>query len=703
MQNERFRIPQSAFRHPQWKRLVAALCIVALTLFIPLSGLAWGAGETVVSGPRLWPAMALPSRAYMPGRILVKFWPKAQLSVQAVMDDMGLRPLGHLRALDVYIVEVTPGSELETAARLAAHPAVAYAEPDVLVQALATPNDPYYVNGYQWNLTRIKAEQAWDTTTGSSDIVIAIVDTGVDLSHPDLAAKIVAGYDFVNGDSDASDDHGHGTHVASIAAALSNNGRGLAGVSWGARIMPVKVLSADGSGLVSNVANGICWAADHGADVINLSLGGPAAATLQSAVDYAYNAGALVVAAAGNSYKEGNPPIYPAACNHVLAVAATNDLDGHASYSSSGSYVDVAAPGGDPTSSSDSNPNHWIVGAYWRGKGCDYAWGAGTSQAAPHVAGLAALLLSVNSSLTNNDLEVLIRNTAVDVSTPGWDEFTGYGRIDAQAAVAAASAQPSSSYVLTKQLLTAEPVRVNDPLSFVIRITNTGDSWISVLPLQDVYDTAYLSYAGANPPSDDQVNDGVVDWSDLTASLGQDLAPGASFTVTVTFWAGADTTGLPDNRTVNTAIVHDALADPDGPGPLGAGQALPTQQDSASVRITNPTGLTLASFAGAAQPDGVLLTWETASELELVGFRLLRREAGQSFAALNEALIFARYAGANQGATYTYRDREVLPGTTYDYALEMVTSDGSVERQGPVSLTVSWWLRLPLVMNVRGQ
>ncbi|MBC8449193.1 MAG: peptidase S8, partial [Chloroflexi bacterium] len=643
----------------RWKCLMAALFAGALALTVPLSGLARGTGETGVSGPRLLPPMDPSPRAYLPGRILVKFSTQAQLGGQSVMDDMGLQTLDHLQALDVHVLSVTPGTELDAAARLAAHPAVAYAEPDYLVYALTTPNDPYY-SGYQWNLAHINADEAWDTTTGSSDITIAIVDTGVDLVHPDLADKTVAGYDFVNGDSDASDDHGHGTHVASIAAATSNNGRGLAGVSWGARIMPVKVLGADGGGLVSSVANGICWAADHGADVLNLSLGGPAAATLQSAVDYAYNAGVLVVAAAGNNYEEGNPPIYPAACDHVLAVAATNNLDGHASYSSSGSYVDVAAPGGDPSGSGDSDPTHWIIGAYWRGKACDYAWSAGTSQAAPHVAGLAALLLSVDGDLTHDELEASIRDTAVDVGTPGWDEFSGDGRIDAQAALATASPQISSSYTLTKRLHTAEPVRVSDPLGFTIRITNTGDSWIGVLPLRDVYSTTYLSYVSAIPPSNDNVDDGVVDWSDLTASLGQDLAPGASVTVVVNFKAKTDTTGLPDDRTVNTAIVHDALADLDGIGPLGAEQALPAQQDSDSVKITFPTGLMLASLAGVAQPGGVLLTWETASELDLLGFRLLRRpstslghdEAGGEFEVVNEALIFAQVAGANLGATY---------------------------------------------------
>ncbi len=302
-----------------------------------------------------------------------------------------------------------------------------------------TPNDTYY-SSYQWNLRQIEAPMGWALNTGSDGVIIAVLDTGVDLTHPDLQGKLVAGYDFINNDSDPSDDQGHGTHVAGIAAALSNNSRGIAGVSWGAKIMPVKVLGADGTGSMSAIASGITWAANNGADVINLSLGGSSSSsTLQDAVNYAYNQGVLVVAAAGNWYQKGNPVIYPAAYPHVLAVAATGDQDEHASYSETGDYVDVAAPGGNPTDSNDNNPNHWILSTYWRGRGYgDYLWVVGTSQATPHVAGLAALIWSVNPSLTNDQVEQIIEETAVDLGVPGRDDVFGYGRIDVYAALSRA-------------------------------------------------------------------------------------------------------------------------------------------------------------------------------------------------------------------------------------------------------------------------
>jgi len=303
-----------------------------------------------------------------------------------------------------------------------------------------TPNDTDY-STYQWNMPQIRAPYAWAISTGSSDVVVAVLDTGVDLTHPDLQEKLVAGYDFVHGDAGPSDDEGHGTHVAGIVAAHTNNSRGVAGVSWQGKIMPVKVLNWRGQGTHTQIAQGIMWAADQGAQIINLSLGGEnSSATLQNAVNYAYNKGALVVAAAGNYYQEGNPVFYPAAYPHVLAVAATGDEDEHASYSETGYYVDVAAPGGNPSSNWDSNPNHWIRSTYWRGAGYgEYAQVAGTSQAAPHVSGLAALIWSVSPSMSNDQVEQTIEETAVDLGSPGRDDVFGYGRIDAYRAVASAS------------------------------------------------------------------------------------------------------------------------------------------------------------------------------------------------------------------------------------------------------------------------
>ena len=222
------------------------------------------------------------------------------------------------------------------------------------------------------------------------------------------------------GNANVTDDFGHGTHVAGIAAAATNNGIGIAGVSWGARVMPVKVLDQYGNGWYSDIADGIVYAADNGAKIINLSLGGAAASqTLCQAAAYAQQKGALLVAATGNA---GAAVLYPAACDGVLAVAATDRSDQRASFSNYGPEVDLAAPGVDIYSTWP-----WLDGYFTK---------SGTSMAAPHVSGVAALVWSRWPEWDNIEVSRRIMETAVDVDVSGWDPYTGWGRLDAAAALA---------------------------------------------------------------------------------------------------------------------------------------------------------------------------------------------------------------------------------------------------------------------------
>ncbi len=455
--------------------------ILILALLIVLSAFPMFAfaGTPRASGtgaiPSILPGSAATAAEYAPGRVLVRFEPGVTADEAGnILERYGLTTIGRVAGIDVQVLKAPVGEEVSLARRLAADPRIAYAEPDYIYHALTTPDDTYY-SGYQWNMPYINAESAWDVTTGSSGVTIAIVDTGVDTGHPDLSSKIVSGYDFVNGDSDPSDDNGHGTHVAGIAAAVTNNGEGVAGVSWGAKIMPVKVLDSSGSGALSDVANGITWAADHGAQIVNMSLGSTAAAsTLEDAINYAYGKGALLVAAAGNDYESGNPTAYPAAYDHVLAVGAIGDSDEHAHYSNTGSYVDVVAPGGNASDSYDTNPNHWILSTYWRGSGYSYVQVVGTSQAAPHVAGLAALILSVDGSLTNDEVEQVIENTAVDLGSSGRDDTFGYGKIDAAAALAAVQSPTATPTATTGPTNTPSPTATTGPTSTPSPTPTTG-------------------------------------------------------------------------------------------------------------------------------------------------------------------------------------------------------------------------------------
>lgn len=326
--------------------------------------------------------------------------------------------------------------------RLKQLPNVVYAEPNYIATAVMTPNDPYY--SYQWHMTRIGMVNAWDESTGSG-VVVAVVDTGVKQSLADLAqTSFVAGYDFINSDSDPTDDQGHGSHVCGTVAQSTNNSVGVTGVAYNATIMPVKVLDSSGSGAYTQIADGIYWATDHGADIINMSLGGSSSnTTLQDAVNYAWNNGVLVVCAAGNN--NVSSPFYPAAYPVCISVSAINSADGKADYSNYGSTIDVCAPGGDSVDRNGDGYMDGILQNTFDTSGDGYFFYTGTSMASPHVAGVAALVKALDPSLTNAEIRNIIETTVEDLGAAGWDQYFGYGLVDAYAACLAAGAPPDTT------------------------------------------------------------------------------------------------------------------------------------------------------------------------------------------------------------------------------------------------------------------
>nr|AEB91314.1 protease DV1 [uncultured bacterium] len=312
------------------------------------------------------------------------------------------------------VVKVEDGDIEKAIEAYKKNPDVEYAEPNYVYHASWTPNDTYFAS-YQYAPQKVQAQSAWDVTRGSSSVKVAIIDTGVDYNHPDLAGKVVKGYDFVDNDSDPMDLNNHGTHCAGITAAATNNSRGIAGMAPNVTILAVRVLDARGSGTLDDVANGIIHAVDSGAKVVSLSLGGSSSATtLKNAVDYATSKGAVVIAAAGN--ESTSAPSYPAYYSNAIAVAATDRNDALASFSNYGSWVDVAAPGVDILSTV-------------RGNG--YAYMSGTSMATPLVAGVAGLLASQGKSASQ--IRSAIENTATKVSGTG--TYFAKGRVNAAGAV----------------------------------------------------------------------------------------------------------------------------------------------------------------------------------------------------------------------------------------------------------------------------
>src|SRR5919108_6235591 len=289
-------------------------------------------------------ARGAPKTRYVPGELLVRFRPGTSVAeMRAAARRAGGTLLGTVSKLGLHIVEVPPSRTRAALASLGSEPSVQSVERDVMLEALDTiPNDPLWST--QWGSRLVGTPRAWDASTGAAGVVIAVLDTGADSPHPDLRGAIVPGYDFVSDDADASDDHGHGTSVAGVIAARTNNTEGQSGVCWGCSLLPAKVLDSSGSGKTSTIAVGIVWAVDHGARVLNMSFGGPApTGALQAAVQYAASRGAVLVAAAGNSGVD--TPFYPAAYPDVIGVAATTDADVRYSWSNFGSWVQVAAPG----------------------------------------------------------------------------------------------------------------------------------------------------------------------------------------------------------------------------------------------------------------------------------------------------------------------------------------------------------------------
>ena len=338
---------------------------------------------------------------FVPDQILVKFKPEIndemQNEIVQTHDATIELVIPHIK---VKVVKVNAEDRDHILDAMSHDPSVEFAEPNLIVSTAYTPSDSNFTQA-QWDMKTVSAPQAWDITKGDPSVIIAILDTGVSQTHLDLAGKIAMNINFT--DSPTFDDiYGHGTHVAGIAAAATDNGIGIAGLGFNSRIANVKVMSDIGSGSISGVANGIIWATDNGAKVISMSLGAPGAnsSTWRDAVNYAWGKGAVIVAAAGNDATDEQ--FYPAVYPNVIAVASTDITEQLSPYSNYGDWVDIAAPGGPIWSTVPNN---------------GYNYKSGTSMATPHVAGLAGLLFAVakdtnGNGFVNDEVRKCIETTA---------------------------------------------------------------------------------------------------------------------------------------------------------------------------------------------------------------------------------------------------------------------------------------------------
>ena len=341
---------------------------------------------------------------------------------------------------------------------------------------VSAQNDAYFQNGAQWYLNKVNAPTAWNITQGSSDVVVAVLDTGIDASHPDLVGKVLPGYDFVNNDSDASDDNGHGTSVAGFIAPRTNNGIGLAGMAANVKLLPVKILDKHNVGTAFNIAQGITYAADQGADIINISVStANSSDTIKRAVEYAWAKGCVIVAATGNT--GAKTARYPAALDNVIAVSSTTYVDSLSSFSTHGSYVDICAPGSGTLTLNNKD---------------GYTSVSGTSYATPLVSGAAALLASLPGNLTNTQIVNALLDNATDIGDAGRDDKFGFGLLNvgdavlnSTSAVASASvtttveANLTISEVTTKGAIVDVTVAQHQP--FTLECSNDMNTWIPLL------------------------------------------------------------------------------------------------------------------------------------------------------------------------------------------------------------------------------
>ena len=374
-----------------------------------------------------------------------------------------------IEELDIIQVQATP----EQVKKIA--PRTEYVEEEGLVKIFTvTPNDPLY--SQQTNLTTINAARSWNQTKGAngSPNIIAVLDTGVKGDHPDLEGKILSGYDYVNQQPLAanynSDDNGHGTEVAGVIAANTDNNIGIAGINWNGQILPIKIINKQGVGTTTNVAMGIRCAADNGAKVINMSFGGSRSQVVADAIEYAWSKGLIIVAASGNDGT--NELVYPAADDKVIAVGSVNNDNNWSSFSNYGSSLDIVAPG---------------ENIYTTDLDGDYSQGSGTSLSAPEVAAAIGLFLSKNSSFTPDQILSKLEETAQRVSGMDGQNFSdryGYGLLEINGFLISADSTPLYAYHWVTAGPYSGPGSARDPISpsqttqlFVTLLNSGSQTW----------------------------------------------------------------------------------------------------------------------------------------------------------------------------------------------------------------------------------
>ena len=583
------------------------------------------------------------------GEILVGYRSGGRFEQRAYALAQDLEPVAQIADLRVAVLRVSALRVATTLMALRNDPEVAYAELNGIMEGAWEPNDPYYNDPSKvYAPQQIKANLAWDLGRGNSSVVVAVVDSGFDFAHPDLAGSLwvnanetpgngidddhngyvddVSGWDFVNDDNLPADDLGHGTHVTGIVAAATNNGIGVAGIAGGVKVLPVKVLNSNNKGTWADIAQGIIYATDQGVRAINLSLGSTSYSnTVLEAILYAQSQGVLVIAAAGNNGAE--QLFYPAAYDGVLAVAATNPGGTRWSLSNYGAFIDIAAPG------------VTVYSTYWTAAGgSSYQFLSGTSMATPMVTGVAALLWSLNPALSANGVSDFLTVSATDLGDAGQDIYYGHGQVDAQAAaVLAQGTLPPSGAI-----------------GGYVWIDQNGDGQRQLNEAIGLPGVAVRLFAAGDSQGVAATTDALGRYAFLSLALG-------SYTLEVATPAGCIGT-TPTSREVVVGSAQSAEAD---------------------FGFVAPTMVRVQYLDVTPGQDHIDLAWGVSGASLDQGWYVLR---GGSDLETARRITAQPVLGAPDGAdavVYRFEDAAVVPGQIYWYWLEdAVTGDLYGPRQG---------------------
>jgi thermitase len=444
----------------------------------------------IVAAPCARPSVVLADKdaapEFVPGRILARFLPGvASHTAAEALEEHGGRVEEVLEELGVVVLSLPAKADPRAFAHaFAGHPAVEFAEPDWVFPAdEVTPDDASYAG--QWHLPKIACPQAWVTTTGDASVIIAILDTGVDGEHPDLAANLVAGWNFYDGNADTSDVHGHGTAVAGAAAAATDNGTGVAGVAWKCRLMPCRVSDTQGYATTSLIAKALTWSSDQGARVANVSYRVSTSAAVKTAAQYFQDHGGVVTVSSGNEAAFESAADNP----FLLTVGSTTSSDARSSFSNTGNNLDLVAPGSSILTTT---------------RGGGYGTWSGTSFSAPIAAGAAALVLSANPYLSGAQAAEIVELSADDLGSAGWDTSFGQGRLNAAAAVAAALGGTPAPEPAPTPDVTAPTIAITAPaagakVSGTVTITVAASDDVGVVSVELWVDGALVQTATVAP------------------------------------------------------------------------------------------------------------------------------------------------------------------------------------------------------------